>query len=123
MDQHSSIHTKRKEEITRTAVIAKGSLFLIIGLAILLRQIPETRYLVPDWLFGVHTLLIMLGIYNGIKHSFRNIAWLVLIIIGFLLGLDEFDAMSRGSIILYGLPVGLITLGLFIIFNKRQYGK
>lgn len=119
MEQSTIIRTKVKEQPSRVAIVAKGSLFLIIGLAVLLRQIPETHYLMPNWLFGVHTLLILLGIYNGIKHSFRNIAWLVLIIIGFLLGLDELSEMSRGNIILYGVPVGLITLGLYIIFNKR----
>ena len=103
----------------RNASIAKGTLFLIIGTAILLRQIPETRHLMPDTIFGVHTLLILIGIYNGIKHNFRNIAWLVLIIIGSLIGLRSFSTFDTTTVILYGVPVGIITLGLFMIFNKR----
>lgn len=119
MEQSPTYSGKNCEQTSRTATIAKGALFLIIGIAILLRQMPETRHLMPNALFGVHTLLILLGIYNGIKHSFRNIAWLVLIIIGFMMGLRELSTINTGSIILYGVPVGIIAIGLFIIFNKR----
>lgn len=119
MAQLHSIQNCQAAPVSRSASIAKGALFLIIGLAVLLHQIPETRHLMPNWLFGVHTLLILIGIYKGIKSNFRSISWLVLIIIGMMIGAHHFDVANTGTIVLYGIPLGLIALGLFIIFNKR----
>lgn len=119
MEQIQTYHSRSCETKSRSTAIAKGALFVIVGTAILLRQIPETRHLMPDALFGVHTLLILLGIYNGIKNSFRNIAWLVLIIIGALMGLKAFSTFDTTTVIFYGVPLGIIALGIFIIFNKR----
>lgn len=119
MAQLHSIRERQEEPVSRATSIAKGALFLIIGLAVLLHQIPETRYLMPDWLFGLHSLVILLGIYKGIKTNFRSISWLVLVIIGAMIGAHHFDIANSHTIFLYGIPLGLIALGLFIIFNKR----
>lgn len=119
MAQLHSIQNNQATPMSRSASIAKGALFLLIGCAVLLHQIPETKYLMPDWLFGVHSLLILIGIYKGIKTNFKSISWLVIIFIGALLGLDHFDFADTGTIIMYGIPLSLIGLGLFIIFNKR----
>lgn len=119
MAQLHSIREHQSAPVSRAASIAKGALFLIIGVAVLLHQVPETRHLMPDWLFGVHTLLILIGIYKGIKSNFRSISWLVLIIIGMMIGAHHFEVANTGTIVLYGIPLGLIALGLFIIFNKR----
>ena len=119
MAQLHSIRERRSVPLSRSAAIAKGALFLVIGLAVLLHQIPETRHLMPGWLFGVHSLLILIGIYKGIKSNFRSISWLVLIIIGIMIGAHHFEVANANTIFLYGIPLGLIALGLFIIFNKR----
>lgn len=123
MAQLHSIREHHAAPVSRAATIAKGALFLIIGLAVLLHQIPETRHLMPNWLFGVHSLLILIGIYKGIKSNFNSISWLVLIIIGAMIGAHRFDIANTHTIFLYGIPLGLIALGLFIIFNRRLYGN
>ncbi|RYE00223.1 MAG: hypothetical protein EOP54_01015 [Sphingobacteriales bacterium] len=119
MAQLHPIHERQEVPVSRTASIAKGALFLIIGLAVLLHQIPETRYLMPGWLFGVHSLIILIGIYKGIKTNFKSISWLLLLIIGTMIGAHHFEVANANVLFLYGIPLSLIALGLFIIFNKR----
>lgn len=96
----------------------KGILFIIIGVALMLRMIPETNFLMPDWIVGPHTLLILLGIYKGFKHQFSNVGWLLLIIAGSLLAFPYCGIADYQTIILYGVPFSLILVGLFFIFNN-----
>src|SRR5262245_56480094 len=56
-----------------------GIFILLIGIAALLRtSFPEYF----DWLFSWEVLLIALGLFIGVRHKFRGIAWLILILIG-----------------------------------------
>ena len=57
-----------------------GGLFIVaIGVLLLARQAGMDF---PRWIFSFETILIALGVYLGIRHSFRGFGWLIPILIG-----------------------------------------
>ncbi len=92
----------------------------VIGAAILF-FIREAGTIIPHWIFTWPTLLIVIGIISGIKHQFKNIKWLVLILIGgvFLAG-DVFPELNFER---YELPIILLIIGLVMIFKPKNRYK
>lgn len=95
---------------------ALGVLILVIGALLLLKQ---SGIFIPGWLFSWPMILIAIGLYSGYKNGFQNTGSVVLLLIGgfFLLRDKIFLPYELGP---YLLPVGLIVLGLFIIFKKNN---
>ena len=57
-----------------------GGLILVAAGAVLLLR--NTGFYMPNWLFSWPMILILIGIYSGFKHNFRNHTWIILIAIG-----------------------------------------
>ena len=92
-----------------------GVLFLLVGGISLLKSF---RYPVPDWLFNWQSLLIVLGLFIGVKHKFRGGAWFIMILVGaaFLLN----DYVLLGDLDKQIWPIVLIGMGIFFIFRPRR---
>jgi predicted membrane protein len=92
-----------------------GIFILLIGLAALMKA-SLTDF--PDWLFSWKVLLIALGVFIGLRHNFRDVTWLILVLIGgvFLLN-DVFPELSFRR---YMWPLALILVGIFIIVRPRR---
>src|SRR5215212_960394 len=92
-----------------------GILFLLIGGVALLKSF---RYPIPDWLFNWQSLLIVIGLFIGIKHKFRGGAWFIMILVGaaFLLN----DYVLLGDLDKQIWPIVLIGMGVFFIFRPRH---
>ena len=92
-----------------------GVLLLLIGIAALLKAalVP-----LPYWLFTWPMLLILLGFFVGIRHGFRGISWLIMILIGGAFLADHIypDFEMRR----YTWPAVLIIMGLFFIIRPRR---
>ena len=56
-----------------------GLILMGVGAVLLLRNLG---FWLPGWLFSWPMILILVGIYSGVKHNFRNNTWLILIGIG-----------------------------------------
>ncbi len=92
-----------------------GGLILIgIGVALLLRNIG---FFMPGWLFSWPMILILVGIYTGFKHKFRNYAWLILIAVGFFFLVREFIPSLSLEPLFW--PILIIGMGLLFIFRSR----
>src|SRR5262249_9079226 len=79
----------------------------------------------PDWLFNWHVLLVAIGIFLGLRHSFRGGAWLILIMIGgFFMIQDYYPDTHINRFISPGV---LIFVGLMIILRpgpgRRRWGR
>ncbi|WP_124635877.1 hypothetical protein [Taibaiella sp. KBW10] len=99
---------------------ARGVILVILGIAILLHNMPATTYLMPDWLYGPHSLLMLLGLYNGIRHNFQNTAWLVLLLLGVYLMFEKFTFISHRELRYIGLPFAIILVGVYTILKRRR---
>jgi len=91
-----------------------GIFILLIGLAALLKaSVP----FFPDWVFSWQMLLIALGLFIGVRHGFRGIAWFILILVGLVFLISEIN--PEITFRRYMWPVALIAVGLFIIMRPR----
>jgi predicted membrane protein len=103
---------KRKDE----GRIMAGLILVIVGAALLLRN---TGFPMPYWLFSWPMILILVGIYSGFKHHFRNSGWIVMIAIGGFFLADRI--IPDLSLAPYFWPLLIIGLGIiFIIRPKRD---
>ena len=96
-----------------------GGLFIVaIGVLLLAR---EAGVYIPRWMFSFETILIALGLYLGIRHSFRGFGWLIPILIGGFLLINDFYPYY--DIREFTLPLIIIGLGLFIIFRSTKKSR
>jgi predicted membrane protein len=92
-----------------------GVLLLLIGVVALAKS-----YVIgfPEWLFSWQMLLIVFGLFIGLRHKFHGAAWFVLLLVGgtFLVN----DYFIDGDLRRHIWPVVLIAVGAFFIFRSRQ---
>jgi predicted membrane protein len=100
---------------SRHSGIWTGLFILIIGLAALLKA-SITNF--PDWVFSWQMLLVALGMFIGVRHNFRGVAWFILMLIGGIFLLN--DIYPEFSLRRYIWPFALIAVGLFIITRPRN---
>lgn len=93
-----------------------GGIVLVgVGIVFLAKQLGV---IFPEWLFTWKVMLIVIGLFMGLKHSFRNPGWLIPVAIGsaFLVG-DFYPEMHISNMFW---PVLIICVGLFMIFRPRR---
>lgn len=93
-----------------------GFIVLIVGLLILAKHL-HLYYLHFHLLWPV--VLIVIGLILGVKHRFRNVAPFVLVGVGIAYLIRPFEFMGVSSSEL-AVPLGLILMGLYIIFRPRR---
>jgi hypothetical protein len=63
-------------------------------------------------------IMIIIGLYIGLKHNFRNIAWLILIVIGSLNLLDDIFPKANFNDAIW--PIIIIAIGIRLILNRDK---
>jgi predicted membrane protein len=99
----------------RSGKVMAGLILLTVGVIFLLSNMG---YFFPNWLFSWPMLLIVLGLFVGFKHNFRNPGGVILILIGsfFLAKRYFYIHISWG----YIWPVIIIIIGLWMIFGRSH---
>jgi predicted membrane protein len=100
---------------SRHSGVWTGLFILLIGLAALLKA-AVTNF--PDWVFSWQMLLVALGMFIGVRHNFRGVAWFILMLIGGIFLLN--DIYPEFSLRRYIWPFALIAIGMFIIMRPRN---
>ncbi|MEO6730938.1 MAG: DUF5668 domain-containing protein [Ferruginibacter sp.] len=97
--------------------IAGGLILVAVGTVLLLRNMD---YDMPRWLFTWPMILILVGIYTGFKHNFRNNSWLIITAVGGFFLVNKFiPALGLES---FFWPAVIIALGIvFIIRPTREW--
>ncbi|BAV08054.1 Cell wall-active antibiotics response 4TMS YvqF [Filimonas lacunae] len=104
-----------KPEIKRSGVL--GGLFLVIIGSVLLAHKMGAPF--PDWLFTWPMILIVAGIFSGIKKRFRDFSWLILIALGGIFLTERmFPELNFKE---YILPVVVIFIGICFLFRPRHF--
>src|SRR5258708_6114237 len=96
--------------------IGAGLFLLLIGGVLLLDQMG---FPLPDWLFNWHVLMIVAGLFIGLRHNFRGGAWLVLILIGGFFFLQDY--YPRFPLQRFIWPAVLIFVGMMIIISPKGH--
>ncbi len=98
--------------------IVGGLILVAVGAVLLLRNIG---FLFPHWLFSWPMILILVGIYSGFKHQFRNNSWIILIAIGGFFLFDRF--IPELGLERYFWPVLIIVIGVIFILRPKKFGR
>ena len=92
-----------------------GLFLLVVGVVLLLRQMG---YPFPDWLFTWPTILILVGMFVGARHGFRDFSWLIMTLVGFVfLSGDIWPGVQLKQ---YAVPIIVITVGLIFLLAPRK---
>ena len=87
----------------------------MIGVILLARQAGAE---IPSWVLSFEMVLIAVGIYIGIRHSFRGFAWLIPTLAGTFLLLDDF--YPEYDIEDFTWPLIIIAIGLFMMLRPSK---
>jgi predicted membrane protein len=114
-DQNKEDMWKQWEADHRRGKVIGGVIIVAIGALFLFRALGAD---LPHWLFSWKTLLIVIGLYVGIKHRFRNWGWIFPFGVGIaFLAADVFPDVIQKPILW---PIILIGAGLIMIFKPRR---
>jgi hypothetical protein len=102
----------RKKAISSQLLI--GMVVVLVGAGLLLRRMD---FPLPDWLFGWEMILIIVGVVSGINSKFKDISWIIPIIVGCVFLVD--DVFPGTRIGRYIWPIGIIAIGLIIAFKPN----
>jgi predicted membrane protein len=95
--------------------IMGGLIIIAVGGVLLARQMGID---LPYWLFNWEMLLIVLGVFIGAKHNFRDSRWLIPVVIGTLLLINHH--VYDFNLARYFWPLVIIGIGLFMILKSRR---
>lgn len=100
----------------RSGRIWAGAFIVAVGLVWLTNQMGVLA--VPHWFFSWEMLLIVIGIFSGLKHSFQNKGWVIMVAVGSIFIID--DIFPGTSLAPYVWPIAIISLGLMMIFKPKK---
>ena len=89
---------------------------ILVGIGVVLFA-DKMGVLLPHWLLTWPVLLIVIGIYSGIKHNFSNATWIILVALGGIFLWDEM--MMDVSLKPFTIPIILVAAGLLTIVRPR----
>jgi predicted membrane protein len=104
-----------KEQNREGSKVIAGVIIVAVGVALLLRNIG---FLLPHWLFTWPMILILVGIYTGFKHNFRNNSWLIVTGIGAFFLIQKF--IPSLHLEPYFWPLIIIAIGIIYILNPSK---
>lgn len=95
--------------------IIGGLIIIAVGAILLLRN---TGVYFPRWLFTWPIILILVAIYQGFKHNFKNSSWLILLAVGsFFLVQKSMPDLSRQPLFW---PLVVIAAGVIFMVRPRH---
>lgn len=116
MDNNNNIYVKKPG----SGKVFVGLLLLFWGGVLLLQQV--TGLDIPNWIWNWPTWLILIGLWTGAKHNFRNSGWLIMVIIGAIFMADEVLPWFDLHHVVW--PMALIAFGIWIIVGRHdRFGR
>ena len=101
--------------VNQNGKVWAGLFIVAIGALLLLDNVGLDM---PNWLFKWHTFLIAIGLFVGAKHNFRNSGWFIITLVGTIFTLNSAIPDLNVTHVLF--PIGLVALGLYLIFRPKS---
>ncbi|WP_214072432.1 DUF5668 domain-containing protein [Mucilaginibacter sp. dw_454] len=93
-----------------------GIVLLVVGACLLFKQFDI--FSPPHWLISFPMAMIVVGLYIGARTNFKNIAWIIVTIVGFASLLD--DIFPHVNVSDFFWPAAMIGFGVYLILRKRN---
>lgn len=91
-----------------------GLIVALIGVGLLLRRVDAP---LPHWVTGWEMILIVIGVFMGIANRFKDISWVIPILVGLVFLIDDIVPDANIRKLLW--PSVIIIIGLIIAFRPR----
>jgi predicted membrane protein len=107
-----------------TGRVLAGLMIITVGV---LWLIDKANFIdVPHWLLSWPMIILGVGLYLGVRHNFRGPAWIIMVIIGGIFLLGQFDESLDFHD--YMFPIIVIAIGLVLLLrpqkkNRGRYDK
>lgn len=93
-----------------------GGLFLVgIGAVLFLKQF---NFPMPYWLFRWPVMLIIIGLFIGLRHGFRGAGWIILVVIGSIFLIDSIN--PDYDLRKFTAPAVIVAIGLVMILRPKK---
>jgi len=114
-----NINNDSKEQSREKNKISGGIIIVAVGIVLLMRNMGV---LLPDWLFTWPVILILVGIYSGIKHNFKNNSWLIITGVGVFFLISKFIRSLHLEPFFW--PLVIIAVGIIYMIrpSKQSWG-
>lgn len=122
-ENNPAFETDRPTEFHKFPLHAKnhywlgGVIVILVGVALLIRQIPQIAGMFPSWLFTWPMILIIIGILSIIKG--RNFGGVVPILVGVFFLLQQGNLLND-QIRPFVVPVLIILAGVLLLFKRSR---
>ncbi|WP_228384141.1 LiaF transmembrane domain-containing protein [Sphingobacteruim zhuxiongii] len=117
--QQTNNENEQKPPRNNSSTTMAGMFIVFFGVAILLKNM-NMGSIVPSWIFGWETILIIIGLVIGVNSKFEKKSSIVLIAIGSIFLLKNELDLSFGRFIV---PMAAIILGVYLIKRNRVAPK
>ncbi len=98
------------------ARVVGGLMLVAVGAALFVRNMDY--FDLPYWLFTWPMILILVGIYSGVKHNFQNNGWIIMIGVGVFFLVDKFIPNLKLEPAFW--PLVIIGMGILFIVRPRK---
>ena len=89
--------------------------FVIVGAGLFLHQMNLG---IPDWIFSWQIILIAIGIFIGLTHSFRGPGWLIMILVGTFFLMDQL--IPGFDLHRFIWPAILVVVGIVMLVRPKK---
>ena len=122
-EENTHLHEQREEyeamfrsRVSHNKALV-GVFIVIIGVALLLKQIPSIGHILPDWLYSWPMIMIVVGAFIFLKNGFGGLPF---ILFGLFFLLKEENIISD-EVRNYAIPVFVILIGLIFILKRNHH--
>jgi len=93
-----------------------GLVLIVIGLVLLAYKMNIV--FLPRWIFTWQMIPILVGLFIGFRHSFRNPGWILPVALGVIFLIDEY--VPSISFRNYLWPIVIIVIGLWVMLKPKH---
>jgi len=111
-----SIDIEQNNRDPRGSKTLAGILLLMVGVIFLIQHL--NFFFFPYWIFSWPMILIIFGLYTGVKHNFRNSAWCITVTVGVLFLINEIFPYVNVWHNFW--PLVIIVIGIKMILSRNR---
>lgn len=105
---YNDINNIRRSQDNKTVI---GIILVGIGLMCFSKHF----FFFPGWIFSWPMILIVIGLYTGYRHNWRNRSWFLFVVLGLAFLLGSFTSFMLSNVVW---PLAFIAMGVYILMRR-----